>query len=114
MTKAIAIRNHRSNYPNPIVFKKGDPLVLGELDAEYEGWRRVITLSGNEGWAPVAYIEALDGGPSGLAIKDYCAVELHINAGEYLEVRSEHAGWCWVESGRGEAGWVPKESISFR
>lgn len=54
MTKAIATRSHRSNYPNPVVFKKGDLLVLGEPDIENEGWRRVRTASGNEGWAPVA------------------------------------------------------------
>lgn len=49
-----------------------------------------------------------------MAIKDYCAVELDMDAGERVDVRFEHAGWCWVKSAKGEEGWVPKDSVSFR
>ena len=53
--KVIVIEEHSSNYPNPITFEQGEALQLGKQDTEFEGWIRVTTQDGNEGWAPIQY-----------------------------------------------------------
>lgn len=113
MTKAVIVKEHRSNYPNPIAFSKGEKLELGNMDTEYEGWRRVKTLCGNEGWAPAAYVSALGGGSSGIAMHDYSAAELDVDTGEHVDVKRELCDWCWVVNVNGEEGWVPRKSLEL-
>jgi len=54
---STAIAAHRSNYPDPIEFHQGDSLKTGIRDSEYEGWVRVTTTGGKEGWAQEQYLE---------------------------------------------------------
>ena len=35
--KCIVVEEHKSNYPNPIRFKKGERLVIGKKDTDFEG-----------------------------------------------------------------------------
>ena len=45
--KLVVTKNHKSNYLNPIMFKKGELLIIGKKDNEYKGWIWVTTESGN-------------------------------------------------------------------
>jgi hypothetical protein len=106
----IVITRHRSQYPDPIRFEKGDALTLGRRDDEYPGWIRVVIPSGNEGWAPESYIR-IEAPTSGVATRAYTARELNTEVGERLSYKSELNGWLWVENTKGESGWVPKETV---
>lgn len=46
--KVVVIRAHISEYPDPITFKSGDEVHLGDEDLEYPGWVR-ITTPGRQG-----------------------------------------------------------------
>ncbi|ADZ90805.1 SH3 domain-containing protein [Marinomonas mediterranea] len=111
--KVKAINSHISNYPNPIEFQPGDKLILGELDAEFEGWIRVETEDKNRGWAPVQYIEPTSRGLIGYAKCDYNACELNIDRGDVLVVLKELNQWYYVQNEEGRFGWVPVQCTSL-
>jgi len=102
------IKNHKTNYPNPISFKSGDIVSVGISDSKYKGWVRVTTSSGNVGWAPEQYIN-ISANPA-LAICDYSANELTTKVGEILELIHVLNEWAWVENSNGELGWIPCET----
>ncbi|MEX2495708.1 MAG: hypothetical protein WD448_06450 [Woeseia sp.] len=59
MADMVVVRQHQSNYPNPVCFEVGDVLFVGERDTEYVGWVKVTDPKGFVGWAPLEYIESL-------------------------------------------------------
>lgn len=99
---------HTSSYPNPISFEKGEAVALGAADTEFPGWVWTRTNDGNEGWAPLAYLE-VTGFQEAVAKQCYCAVELSVEPGEGVEVIKELNGWAWCANEAGEYGWLPKE-----
>ena len=105
-------KSHVSNYPNPIRFKKGDWLTLGMVDTEYPNWIWTRTRDGNEGWAPVQYID-IDSSDRrrGIARQDYTAFELNTRVGESLKVHTELNEWYWVTNEEGVQGWVPVNTV---
>ncbi|GAB1266996.1 SH3 domain-containing protein [Aurantivibrio infirmus] len=107
--KLRVIEKHESNYPNPIEFNIGDILKLGTMDKEFEGWIRAATKDGNEGWAPLDYIEIITNKSLGKAVCKYSAKELDVAPGQILEILKEHNGWVWCLAENGNYGWVPKK-----
>ena len=105
MKTITVIKSHKSNYPNPISFEKGDLLSVGMHDDEYAGWVRVTTRDGNEGWAPEQYIELHS--DQWVAIENYSAKELNTTVGEKLLVLHELNEWVWVQNSHDRYGWVP-------
>lgn len=64
MKKYLVVTPHQSEFPNPITFKKGAPLVVGEKHEGPEGWDNWFLCStpGQEpGWVPGQVIERLVG-----------------------------------------------------
>ena len=59
--KLIVIEEHKSNYPNPISFKKGESLIIGKKDTEFEDRIWVTTKDENQGWAPMQYLQIEEG-----------------------------------------------------
>jgi hypothetical protein len=110
--KTVVLAVHKSNYPNPITFSKGENLGLGKLDTEYPGWIRTTTQCGNVGWAPVDYIEISSCGTKGVALCDYDAFELDTFVGESVEVITELNSWLLVINQSGTQGWIPKDSVA--
>jgi SH3-like domain-containing protein len=109
--KVTVIEEHISNYPNPITFEPGETLQLGKQDTEFEGWIRVTTKDGNEGWAPIQYIEFEAGASQGDAKCSYNANELNTKLSEPLSVLTELNGWYLVSNEQGEVGWVPVHTV---
>lgn len=105
--KLIVIEAHKSNFPHPISFKNGEWLRTGKRDTEFEGWIWVTTNVGNEGWAPLRYLQIEEGTNRAVANRDYTARELDTRAGEELTLHYELDEWGWVENGDGSCGWVP-------
>lgn len=112
--KYIVTSPHESEFPSPITFRKGDPLVVGEEYEGSEGWDNWFYCStpGQEpGWVPGQVIERL-GDSSGRALDDYTARELNVLEGELLTGTRILNGWVWCEkSGSTESGWVPLENL---
>ncbi len=72
-------------------------------------WIWCVNQAGKEGWVPEPYLEV--DGSSGTGNRDYDAVELDIEEGEYLDVLDEVNGWCWCRDTKGKTGWVPTENV---
>lgn len=109
--KVIVKDEHKSDYPNPIVFNEGESLILGHLDTEFIGWIRTTTRDGNEGWAPVDYIEMNQCKTKGIGKCNYNAFELDTEINEQLEVVSELNEWFLVVNTHGQKGWVPVQTV---
>ena len=104
---------HTSNYPNPISFMTGEHVDIGIQDDEYPGWIRVMTRDGNQGWAPIQYLQIDEAGKTAIALQDYFARELKTRIGEQLILQYELNGWGWVENVHKEIGWVPMSTIQL-
>ena len=107
------IAAHVSNYPNPIRFQMGDRLVLGRFDDEWPHWIRTKTNDGNEGWAPIQFIEVGENQSQGIAKCDYCAFELNTVLGEKLWVHQELNEWVLAENSADLKGWVPANTVKI-
>ena len=111
--KIIAIKRHKSKYFNPIIFGKGECLTTGKKDTEFEGWTWVTTKDGNQGWAPMQYLQLRKGSDRAVARQDYTAIELNTCVGDELTLHYELNDWGWVEKSDGSYGWVPMNTIKI-
>lgn len=105
-----AIAAHRSEYPDPIVLRQGDALIVGERYAGPEGWDDwyfCSTPAHSGGWVPAQVIDRQADG-SGRATEDYTARELDVDVDDTLVGGRVLNGWVWCRraSPPGE-GWVP-------
>ncbi|MCP3748870.1 SH3 domain-containing protein [Pseudomonas sp. SBB6] len=110
--KFRVIDAHRSEYPEPITFAKGAPLSIGERYEGEEGWDNwywCSTAGQPAGWVPGQVIERL-GDDQGIALEDYCARELEVQAGDCLVGGRQLNGWVWCSKGRA-SGWVPLQVL---
>jgi SH3-like domain-containing protein len=110
---AVVVRAHRSRYPDPVRFRRGDRVRIGRRDRDFPGWIRVTDPGGRRGWAPEALLDGI-GGAEAAATEDYIATEMDVSPGERLIVRRELAGWFWVSDAEGNHGWVPADSIRLQ
>lgn len=105
------VKEHCSNYPNPLDFKENDILEIGREDDEYPGWIWVKSSSGIEGWAPLDYIEIFEDSVQGRATCDYCARELELRIGEQIQIEFTLNGWHYATNTKSESGWVPQDCV---
>lgn len=103
------VADYRAAYPDPIVMKAGERLQVGERDEDNPDWVWCTGSSGKAGWVPVLYVR--QDGDTSLALRDYSAAELSVEAGEELTVLREEAGWVLARDQRGQLGWVPLENV---
>ncbi|GAK56783.1 SH3 domain protein [Candidatus Vecturithrix granuli] len=98
---------------DPIMFNKGDTLVIGELyqdDPEWPGWIWCChPITGKAGWVPQQYLRIQD--RQGIALCDYSANELTVLPGDTLLVSTQENGWAWAQNTSDEYGWVPLRHI---
>ncbi len=111
--KSQVIKDHKSNYPKPIEFESKEKIEIGFEDLEYPGWIRVKTQDGNEGWAPIEYIEIVNDTNQGIAKFSYNARELDVGVGEILQIKDTLCGWYYATNSSGDSGWVPAECVYF-
>lgn len=108
-TLCRVIADYRIAYPDPIVIRGGDDLIVGKEDAEYPGWVWCSSADGKSGWIPGDYIERAEG--NARARYDYTAAELSANAGEELTMIEEKNGWAWCTNSKGQSGWLPVANL---
>jgi hypothetical protein len=110
----IVTAPHRSEYPEPITFKQGSTLIIGDKYDGPEAWDNwyFCTVPGHTGgWVPAQVIEWTSK-TTGVALEDYTARELDIDAGAILHGTRQLNGWVWCTCiASAEAGWVPLANI---
>ncbi|KOO14340.1 hypothetical protein AKJ18_13605 [Vibrio xuii] len=109
--EVVATRKHVSEYPNPFYLKQGDKVALGAMDDEFPNWIFITSDEGEQGWAPIQYIQKLERSSDGIMLQDYDNAELNTVIGEKLSVLFELNAWYRVLRVTGEVGWVPVCSV---
>ena len=109
-TKAVVIKRHKSDFPNPLVLKKGDIIKLSDKKTNFIGWVWCTSSDRNSGWIPENYIEKTENGCR-LTV-DYNASEMDVEVGEKLIILSEESQWVWCQNGKNQEGWVPLENVT--
>lgn len=103
-----------SEYPEPITFKRGASLTVGERYQGPENWENWIfcNTSGQKGgWVPAQIIEMLSS-QTAQALEDYTARELNVKKGDIVLGSQIMNGWVWCEDPNGSSsGWVPLENL---
>ena len=105
----VVIKNHKSNFPNPLLLKKGDRLIVGDKKTNFIGWLWCTAPDGNSGWIPENFIDKENNGC--LMNVDYDATEMTVMDGEKLTILSEESEWGWCLNSKNQKGWVPLENV---
>src|SRR5262245_34537700 len=100
---------YQAQYDDPIVFRAGDRISIGENDTQWPAWAWCVGEDGRAGWVPELYVDRA----SGQALHDYDAHELTVAAGEELLVELFEGGWYLVSGAQGRRGWVPAEHLAL-
>jgi mannose-6-phosphate isomerase-like protein (cupin superfamily) len=108
--RATLLRDVRTQYANPIGFRRGDVVRLGDRDSEWLAFAWTTTSDGNAGWAPVEWLRPLGDGTAE-ALRDYTARELDADADETVELTDELGGWWWSRNAEGREGWLPANAL---
>ncbi|HDS1736282.1 SH3 domain-containing protein [Pseudomonas hunanensis] len=112
--KYVVIKGHRSEYPRPIRFAKGEMLAIGQRYEGEESWQDwyLCSCAGQEaGWVPAQVIERLSVA-QGRALEQYSAHELDVDPGQLVEGLRLLNGWVWCRRQvNGELGWLPAEKL---
>lgn len=110
----IVIAPHRSEFPQPISFAKGSLIAIGEKYEGPEGWDNWYlcrTRDSQEGWVPGQILEQESPG-NGIALEDYTAMELNVDAGDVLSGTRILNGWVWChQTSTTLSGWVPLKNL---
>ncbi|MFG6178923.1 hypothetical protein ACGTN6_16935 [Halomonas sp. THAF12] len=109
--EVVVVEQHVSEYPEPFYLKKYDVVTLGVLDDEFPDWIFITSERGEQGWAPVQYIDKLPQNAKGVLLKDYDNVEFNTVLGERLSVLFELNSWYRVSRSSNEIGWVPVNTV---
>lgn len=107
--KARLLRDYRSQYPDPIRFRAGECVVLGECDREWPEFLWATDAYGRSGWVHQRFLDAATG--TATAIRDYIARELDADTGETVALIEEAGGWWWAQNTEGEQGWLPARDL---
>ncbi|HOP07127.1 MAG TPA: SH3 domain-containing protein [candidate division Zixibacteria bacterium] len=109
--RLVVHTEYRSEFPDPIIVSRGDPLQIGDKKTHYTGWLWVKDADGRTGWLPEEFISR--SGATGTALRDCDATELDIFPEDRLIVIETIGGWVRVRTEDGRIGWVPEENVSL-
>lgn len=114
MKKFCVIEDHYSEFPDPITFKKGAILSVGERYEGPEDWADWVfcTISGQSGgWVPLQLLDKTSD-DSAVALEDYTARELNVRKNDMLLGDRILNGWIWCTTpDQSCSGWVPQEKL---
>ena len=107
------VREYRSPYPDPIIFRKGEKTIVGQEFKEDPDWKDWVWCEGSnkKAWVPKQYIAI--NGANGIFNRDYNAMELSVKAGEELVVYEIVNGFGMSEKPDGTKGWVPMRNMEI-
>lgn len=112
----LVIKDHETEYPNPITLEAGEKVIIGEEHEPVEGenWENWVYCikedNSNAGWVPKQIIDY----EKEIILRDYSAKELSIAEGAIVEGIEEMNGWLLSKNKlTGEIGWIPLENIKL-
>ncbi|MBU1937484.1 SH3 domain-containing protein [bacterium] len=103
------ITAYDSAYPEPLIFRKGEELVITDKESPWAGWIWCMNRSGESRWVPENYVNRK--GKTGTMRCDYDATELTANIGEELIIEKEESCWLWCTNKKKQRGWIPAECV---
>ena len=106
---ATVIKSHQSDFPNPLILKKGEKLKVSPKKTNFAGWIWLTAPDGNSGWVPENFTEKTEDGCR-MSV-DYDATELSVTVGENLTILSEESDWAWCINSKNQNGWVLLENV---
>lgn len=102
------IEEYQSPYPEPIIFHKGETVIISKEFTDDPDWKDWVWCEGqnnNEAWVPKQYLEIERN--TGIFTTGYNALELSVRTGELLTIYEIVNGFGMAEKSNGERGWVP-------
>ena len=116
MKTYIVVENRKTDYPDPVILKKGQRVVVDKTEIvdepEWQGWVWCVTEN-NAGWVPEQILNIQDDNSEPEVKEDYSAKELDIDAGEIVKGERELNSWLWCLKENADWGWVPLRNIEF-
>lgn len=110
----LVVQAHISEFPEPMLVRKGDRVAVGERYDGPEGWPDWYLCTPTDqqaGFVPAQFLDRHADG-SATMLEDFTNKELDVAQGEILRGERELNGWVWVVRLIGEeAGWVPLENL---
>ena len=108
---ALIIKEHQASYPDPLLVKTGDELIVGKQDSQWSEFVWCTNKNAKSGWVPEKHLDRQ--GERGVALQNYSTAELTIKVGEMVTLENEDSGWYWVTNKTGQSGWVPMENVAI-
>ena len=110
----VVIKGYQTPYPDSILFKEGERVIIGETfqdDPDWVDWIWCAGESENRAWVPKQYIQLTSG--EWRLSRDYDAKELSINIGEILAVDQIINGFGMAVKSDSTKGWVPLKNLQW-
>jgi len=106
------IAPYMSPYPEPLVFRQGDRVAVGDEfadDPDWQNWLWCERADGVKAWVPEQYLAIR--GNEGVFTREYNALELSVGVGDELVIYEEVNGFGMAETADGRRGWVPMKHL---
>jgi len=110
MRECIVREAYSGQYNDPIRFRAGETVQVGQADPDYPEWYWCRGPDGREGWVHASLLSLHADAAVGL--EDYSARELTVAAGEGGRVLRVLGGWVLLELDDGRTGWVPEHIVA--
>jgi len=104
--------DYKSPYPGPILFERKEIVEVGDSykgDPDWVDWVWCIGKNNNLAWVPKQYIHFRRG--QWVLKRDYNAMELSIDIGDYVDIYEIVNGFGMAEKPDGKRGWVPMKHL---
>lgn len=108
------IKNYQSPYPESILFREGEVVVVGEVynqEPSWQDWIRCLADDGREAWVPIQFLNITE--QSGTLLKEYDALELSLTVDDVIRVSDIVNGFGMANKQNGEQGWVPMNHLEI-
>ncbi|MBN2601381.1 MAG: hypothetical protein JXR87_05275, partial [Candidatus Marinimicrobia bacterium] len=108
------IKTYQSPYPNPVIFNKGDSVIIGKEFHDIPDWKDWVWCkykTGCRAWIPKQYL--VISGNLGILNRDYNARELSVEPGEIISIFEIINGFGMAEKSDGDKGWVPLNHLEI-
>lgn len=111
-TTCVVITPHMPPSYAPVVFAKGDRVIIEKRDTDWPEFLWCIDEEGAAAWIPENYLDRDD--DVGILNTAYSSVELKADKGEQLSIIKSEAGWHWCRNSKGKLGWIPDRTVKLK
>ena len=113
MKRALVIKEHKNEFPLPLIVRKGDILQIKEKKTDQEGWFWCINNEGLAAWMPKNYLKRTQTLGFYQVLLDYDSTELDVKVGDKITIIKEESNWAWIVTEGNKEGWIPIDCISL-